>query len=87
MRLLTLLIFILFTSLSLTACGGSSSKSAEAEKVETGSLMRSFKLIDDQGREAGTLVLNPFGGAELRDANGKVVGSFTSAGPPKEAPK
>lgn len=73
MRLLVILIVILFASLSITGCGGSSTKSAEPEK---GSLMRTFKLVDDQGRESGTLTINPQGGAELRDSDSKVIGNF-----------
>jgi hypothetical protein len=80
MRLSVLILVVLFVSLSLVGCGGKS-KSTEPEK---GSLMRSFKLIDDQGRESGTLVLNPQGGAELRDTDGKVIGSFA---PKQEANK
>ncbi|MCP4338748.1 MAG: hypothetical protein GY799_07630 [Desulfobulbaceae bacterium] len=80
MRLSVLILVVLFVSLSLVACGGKS-KSTEPEK---GSLMRTFNLIDDQGRESGTLVLNPQGGAELRDTDGKVIGSFA---PKQEANK
>ena len=74
MRLIILVFVVLFASMSLTGCGGSSTKSAEPEK---GSLMRTFKLVDEQGRESGSLILNPQGGAELRDNDGKVIGSFT----------
>ncbi len=51
--------------------------------------MRTFKLVDDQGRESGTLILNPQGGAELRDSDGKVIGTFSSqqaAQAPAESP-
>jgi hypothetical protein len=64
-------------SFSLYGCGGSSSK---AEKEATGSLLRSYTLVDDQGRKSGTLTLNPLGGAELRDAEGKVIGTFAPGG-------
>jgi hypothetical protein len=33
-------------------------------------------LIDDSGRESGTLILNATGGAELCDSAGNVIGSF-----------
>ena len=79
MRSLALMVVVLFASLSLTGCG-SKTTSTEPEKVETGSLMRSYKLIDDQGRESGTLTINPVGGAELRDIDGKVIGSFAPVG-------
>lgn len=75
MRFFILILIVSLTSLSLVGCGGSSTKSAEPEK---GSLLRTFSLIDDQGRESGTLTLNPQGGAELRDIDGKVIGSFGS---------
>lgn len=75
MRLSVMILVVLFVSLSLAGCGGSS-KSVEPEK---GSLLRTFKLVDEQGRESGTLVLNPQGGAELRDTDGKVIGSFSSS--------
>ena len=67
------MVIILFASLSLNGCGSKTT-------VETGSLIRSYKLIDDQGREAGTLTINPVGGAELHDIDGKVIGSFAPVG-------
>ena len=75
MRFFILILIVSLTSLSLVGCGGSSTKSAEPEK---GSLLRTFSLVDDQGRVSGTLTLNPQGGAELRDIDGKVIGSFSS---------
>lgn len=80
MRFSVLILVALFASLSLVGCGG---KSASTEP-EKGSLMRTFKLIDVQGRESGTLVLNPQGGAELLDNDGKAIGSFA---PKQEANK
>lgn len=78
MRSLLLMVVVLFASLSLAGCG-SKTTSAEPEKVETGSLIRSYKLVDEQGRESGTLNINPLGGAELRDVDGNVIGSFAPA--------
>jgi len=75
MRKLILMMIVLFVSLSIAGCGG---KSKEPEVVEKGTLNRTFKLIDDSGRESGTLTLNAVGGAELRDANGNLIGTFTS---------
>lgn len=72
MRFSALIMVVLFMSLTLGGCGWKSTP-AEPEK---GSLMRTFKLIDDQGRESGSLVLNPQGGAELLDSDGKTIGSF-----------
>lgn len=73
MRSFILILIVSVALLSLVGCGGSSTKSAEPEK---GSLMRTFKLIDEQGRESGALTLDPQGGAELRDADGKLIKSF-----------
>ena len=75
MRKLILMLIVLFVSLSIAGCGG---KSKEPEVVEKGTLNRTFKLIDDSGRESGTLMLNATGGAELRDADGNLIGTFNS---------
>jgi len=75
MRKLFLMIIVLFVSLSIAGCGG---KSKEPEVAEKGTLNRTFKLIDDSGRESGTLILNAAGGAELRDVDGNVIGTFAS---------
>nr|WP_320017511.1 hypothetical protein [uncultured Desulfobacter sp.] len=69
------MIIVLFVSLSIAGCGG---KAKEPEVVEKGTLNRTFKLIDDSGRESGTLTLNAVGGAELRDADGNLIGTFIS---------
>jgi hypothetical protein len=81
MRKLFIMIVVLFVSLSIAGCGGSSK---EPEVAEKGSLNRTYKLIDDSGRESGTLVLNPTGGAELRDPDGNVIGSFSPNGSTSE---
>ena len=78
MRKLFLMVIVLFVSLSIAGCGGSSKK--EPEAVEKGSLNRTYKLIDNSGRESGTLVLNPTGGAELRDPDGNIIGTFSPGG-------
>jgi hypothetical protein len=65
----------------LQGVGGSSK---EPETAEKGSLNRIFKLVDESGRESGTLVLTPMGGAELRDPDGNVIGSFAPAGSASE---
>lgn len=43
---------------------------------QIGSLIRTYTLIDEQGRISGTLVISPLGGAELRDAKGNLVGKL-----------
>ena len=68
-------------ALSLGGCA-SKGKSADAE-VQKGTLSRVFSLVDEQGREAGTLVLNPLGGAILKDADGNVIGNFVPASQPQ----
>ena len=96
MRVLTLLLVVLFTLMSMSGCARKSKKTAAAAEtaqvetaavaaaapatVATGSLMRTFKLVDDQGRESGSVVFNPMGGAELRDIDGTVLGAFVAPG-------
>ena len=96
MRVLTLLLVVLFTLMSMSGCARKSKKAAAAAEtaqvetaavaaaapatVATGSLMRTFKLVDDQGRESGAIVFNPMGGAELRDIDGTVIGTFVAPG-------
>jgi len=75
MRKLFLMMIVLFVSLSIAGCGGNSK---EPEVAEKGSLNRTYKLINDSGLESGTLILNPTGGAELRDTDGNVIGTFVS---------
>lgn len=64
--------------LVLSGCASSGTKSAEPQ---TGSLVRTFTLMDEQGLNSGTLVINPFGGAELRDAGGNLIGTFVQQSP------
>jgi hypothetical protein len=67
---------VVWVVLSLVAgCAGSSRKAEEK-----GSLSRTFMLLDEEGRQAGKLVLEPSGNAKLLDANDQVVGQFTFAG-------
>ncbi len=47
--------------------------------VKKGSLSRTFTIVDEQGRNAGTLILDFSGGAVLRDANVKVIGTSKPA--------
>ena len=66
----------------LAGCGGTPEKKEEP----TGSLQRKYTLVDEQGRKSGSLVINPLGGAELKDIDGKVIGVFKSATPAEAAP-
>lgn len=76
MRAITLFLTALTCSLTLAGCGAmNTSTETEAPK---GSLTKSYQLIDDLGRISGTLVLQPMGRAELRDADGKIIGAFSA---------
>lgn len=69
---------VFIISFALIACSSTSEqKSAEPESpAGTGSLSRTFKILDEKGRESGTLTIDPLGGVTLRDENGRVVGRF-----------
>lgn len=67
---------------ALVACGGGKKKKDVAE--EKGSLSRTYKIVDEQGRNSGTLTLDPAGGAELRDADGNLLRKFSPPGAPAE---
>ena len=71
----------------LVACGGGRQRKEDPPAVEKGSLSRTFKLLDEKGRKSGTLTLDPFGRAELRDADGKLIGKFTPERPVEAEPK
>jgi hypothetical protein len=58
------------------ACGSTSEQKSATPTEKTGSLSRTFKIIDENGRESGTLTIEPGGGVILRDENGNVVGKF-----------
>jgi len=66
---------------ALVACGGGKHKKKDQPAEEKGSLSRTYKLVDEQGRKSGTLTLDPMGGAELRDADGKLIKKFTPQTP------
>ena len=74
---------IFVVGLTLVGCGGFKKKKEQpAEKPaaeQKGSLSRTFTVVDEQGRNAGTLILDFSGGAVLQDANGKVIGTFKPA--------
>jgi hypothetical protein len=81
---------VLLLGFALVSCAGSSKKKEqpkeEAAIEQKGSLSRSFTLVDDQGRNSGSITLDPFGGAVLRDENGKVIGTFKAASSPEPQP-
>lgn len=84
------IVAVLFLGCALIGCAGSSKKAeppAEEQAVEQkGSMSRTFTIMDEQGRKSGTLTLNPFGGAVLRDENGTVIKEFKSGGSPEPQP-
>jgi len=81
-------VFVL--GLTLVACAGPSKKKerpAEEQATEQkGSLSRTFTIVDEQGRKSGTLILDPLGGAVLRDESGKVIGKFRAEGSSEAQP-
>jgi len=50
------------------------------------SLVRSYTLVDADGRKSGTVVLSPMGGGELRDVDGTVIGVISAPGGTAPAP-
>jgi cytochrome oxidase Cu insertion factor (SCO1/SenC/PrrC family) len=76
----------LFLVCALIGCAGSSKKEEKAAE-EKGSMSRTFTLTDEQGRKAGTLKVEPFGGATLYDADGKVIKTFQAGGSSAPAPQ
>ena len=85
---------LLVIGLILGGCAGSSKKKAQPPEEpvaeQKGTLSRTFTIVDEQGRNAGSLSLDFSGGAILRDENGKVIGNFkpveSSEAQPSEAP-
>jgi hypothetical protein len=73
---LILIVTVVFAMSALLGCGGKSSKKQEGDE-ETGSLMKQFTLMDEQGRRSGTLTIAPSGKAELKDANGETMATFS----------
>ena len=88
------IVAVLVIGLILGGCAGSSKKKAQPPEEpvteQKGSLSRTFTIVDEQGRNAGTFTLDFSGGAVLRDENGKVIGNFkpieSSEAQPSEAP-
>ncbi len=60
-------------------CGGKSSKK-ESDGEDLGSLKREFTLLDEQGRKSGHLIIGPSGAAELKDAKGEIMATFSLSG-------
>lgn len=79
------IVAVLVIGLILGGCAGSSKKKAQPPKEpvaeQKGSLSRTFTIVDEQGRNAGTLALDFSGGAVLRDENGKVIAMLAAQQP------
>ena len=71
-----LLVFIGLGLLSLSGCAAM--QAADTAEPSRGSLTKTYRLIDEDDRVSGTLVLHPMGKAELRDADGRLLGVFTA---------
>jgi hypothetical protein len=88
------IVAVLVIGLILGGCAGSSKKKAQPPEEpvaeQKGTLSRTFTIVDEQGRNAGTLALDFSGGAVLRDENGKIIGNFkpieSSEAQPSEVP-
>jgi len=88
------IVAVLVIGLILGGCAGSSKKKEQPPEEpvaeQKGTLSRTFTIVDEQGRNAGSLSLDFSGGAVLRDENGKVIGNFkpveSSEAQPSEAP-
>jgi hypothetical protein len=76
-----IILAILSLGFALVACGGSSTKKDEKSAESTGSLTRTYKIVDENGLESGTLTMDPAGGIVLRDEKGEVIGKFTQDTP------
>lgn len=48
------------------ACGDSEPKTVE--------LTRTFHMMDEEGKHAGTVIFRPLGTGEVRDASNRVIG-------------
>jgi hypothetical protein len=59
---------LLASCVMLSACGTS-------EKVE---IDRTFRMVDEEEREAGTVTFHAVGGGEIRDADGKKIGEIVA---------
>lgn len=64
-------------SLFLAGCVATT-PTPEESGPQKGSLTRTYQLVDEMGRMSGTLVLQPMGRAELRDADGRLIGVFSA---------
>lgn len=70
---------------ALAACS-CTQKKAEQPAEPTGSIIRTYTLIDEDGRKSGTLKVDPFGSIELYDADGKLIRKRTNVPPPESQP-
>lgn len=71
---------------ALAACS-STQKQVEQPPEPTGSLIRTYTLVDENGRKSGTLKIDPFGSIELYDAGGKLIRKRTNVPPPGSQPE
>jgi hypothetical protein len=71
-----IILALLALGFSLIACSGTSEQKSDTPPEGTGSLSRTFKIIDEKGRASGTLTIDPLGGVTLRDENGNIIGKF-----------
>jgi hypothetical protein len=60
-------------------------KEEEPDKGK-GSLARTFTIVDELGRNSGTLTIDPLKGVILRDENGSVIGKFKPELPDEAQP-
>jgi len=73
----SLLPAVMFCCLTLSGCTAMLASQMQGEQQQ-GSLTRTYKLIDEMGRVSGTLTIQPMGRAELRDADGSLIGVFSA---------
>ncbi len=90
LKRLSIIVVIFVFGLTIAGCGGLMKKKeqpAEKPAVEQkGSLSRTYTVMDEQGRKAGTISFDFSGGAVLRDENGKVIGTFKPVGSTEDQP-
>jgi hypothetical protein len=90
LKRLSIIVVIFVFGLTLVGCGGLMKKKEQpAEKPaaeQKGSLSRTYTVMDEQGRKAGTISFDFSGGAVLRDENGNVIGTFKPVGSTEAQP-
>lgn len=66
--------FALIPLLLCAACGNSEPKTVE--------LTRTFKMTDEEGKYAGSVIFRPLGTGEVRDASNRVIGVIVAPSQP-----